>query len=210
MRRRHRLLVALLALLPLAAACSDDDGDAAPPGTSTTVDASLEALLVRLDELPEGFEPSADVDDTITAFCAGEDATAGLQASARALVGYRRQPGGASVIHLAFRFRAGDAERFVDQAAAILDRCSEVPDTTGLAFAYTPTAVAVDAGLAATDAHVTRHDVSVGSGNLTIDIGVFRYGEVGELIAVLAVAAPRNELDALAAQAFAAAAARRP
>ena len=215
MRRRSRPLAALLLALLLlvgATACSDDDADDAGEATSTTTaaDAELEAVLLRQDELPAGFAPSPDVDDTITAFCAGEDAAAGLQASARALVGFRRQPEGASVIHLAFRFRAGDAVRFVEQAGGILDRCSDVPDTSGLAFTYTPTAPAVDAALAGTDAHVSRHGVSVGSGNLSIDIGVFRYGDVGELIAVLAVAAPRVELDALAAQAFAAASSRRP
>jgi hypothetical protein len=211
-RRLHPLrAVALVALLVAGAACSDDDE--APPATTTSTtlaEVALDDLLVRQDELPPGFEPSPDVDDTITAFCAGEDATAGLQASERALTGHRRSPEGASVIHLAFRFRAGDGVRFVEQAAGILDRCSEVPDATGLAFTYTPAAPSVDAALAGTDAHVTRHGVSVGSGNLAIDVGVFRYGDVGELIAVLAVGAPRDELDALSAQAFAAAAARRP
>ncbi|HJR25354.1 MAG TPA: hypothetical protein VJ804_07770 [Acidimicrobiales bacterium] len=214
MRRPHRLRAALLAALLVAgAACSDDDDTATTttPTTATTVaDPALDAVLVRQEELPAGFEPSPDVDDTITAFCAGEDAAAGLQATGRALAGYRRQPEGASVIHLVFRFRTGDAERFVDQAAAILDRCSEVPDTTGLAFTYTPAAPAVDAALAGTDAHVARHGVSIGSGNLAIDIGVFRYGEVGELVAVLAVDATRDALDGLSAQAFAAASARRP
>ena len=212
MRRRHRLLAALLAVLVAAgaAACSDDDSTSATTTSTTKPDAALAAVLVRQDELPADFAPSPDVDDTITAFCAGEDAAAGLQASARALVGFRRQPEGASVIHLAFRFRAGDAVHFVDQAGGILDRCSEVPDTSGLAFTYAPTAPPVDAALAGTDAHVTRYGVSVGSGNLSIDIGVFRYGEVGELIAVLAVDTPRDQLDTLAARAFAAAAARRP
>jgi hypothetical protein len=214
-RRRSRPLALLVALLLVggATACSGDDASDGGEATSTTTtesDPALEAVLLRQDELPAGFAPSPDVDDTITAFCAGEDAAAGLQASARALAGFRRQPEGASVIHLAFRFRAGDAVRFVEQAGGILDRCSDVPDMSGLAFTYTPTAPAVDAALAGTDAHVSRHGVSVGSGNLSIDIGVFRYGEVGELIAVLAIDTPREPLDALSARAFAAAASRRP
>ena len=85
-----------------------------------------------------------------------------------------------------------------------------MPDATGLAFVYEPAAPALDAALAGTDAHVTRHGVSVGSGSLAIDIGVFRYGEVGELVAVLAVDTPREELDALSAQVFTAAADQRP
>ncbi len=198
------------ALLIGAVACSDDDASE-PDGTTTTApDAGLEAVLVGLDDLPEGFEVSDTVDDTVTAFCVGEDAAAGLQASARAIAGFTRQPAGASVIHVAFRFRTGDAALFVQQAADILDRCSEVPDTTGLAFTYEPAAAAVDAALAGADAHVARHGVSIGSGNLSIDIGVFRYGEVGELVAVLAVDTPRADLDVLATQVFTAAAARRP
>jgi hypothetical protein len=209
------LAVALL----LTVGCSDDDDGGATSTTATSTtepeitpgeDRSLDGLLLEQADLPPGFEPSDQIDDTITAFCAGEDATAGLQASARSLAGFRRQPEGASVIHLAFRFREGDAARFVQQAGEILDRCSEVPDAQGLAFTYEAAAPEVDAALAGADEHVTRHGVSIGSGNLTIDVGVFRYGEVGELVAVLAVSTPRPELDALAATAFTAAAATRP
>ena len=211
MRRPIRLrAVGLVVVLGLAVGCSDDDASPSTDSTTTTVDAALERVLVDQADLPPGFAPSDAIDDTITAFCAGQDAAAGLQATARALAGYRRQPEGASVIHLAFRFRVGDATRFVQQAGRILGECSEVPDATGLAFTYSPAAAELDTALAGTDEHVTRYGVSVGSGNLAIDIGVFRYGEVGELIAVLAVDTPRADLDALAVTAFTAAAAARP
>jgi len=144
-----------------------------------------------------------DADDTITAFCAGEDATAGLRGSGRALVGLKRDPAGASVIHLVFRFEDDGAARFVAQAAEILDRCSSVPDATGLAFEYEPIGAGLDEIVAAaTDAHVTRHGVSVGSGSLRIDLAVFHRGDIGELVAVLGVDLPREEIDLLATAAF--------
>ena len=206
-----RAAAAVLVVLGLAA-CSDDD---AGPATTTTAEATttslgsdpaLDALLVQAGDLPAGFVPSEDIDDTITAFCAGEDAAAGLQATGRALAGYTREPAGASVIHLAFRFRPGDGARFVDQATQILERCSNVPDATGLAFAYEPAAPELEAALAGTDAFVARHGTSAGSGSLGIDVAVFRHGDVAQLVAVLAVDTPRAELDALAVAAVTAAA----
>lgn len=215
MHRRTSLLVALvLAVLAPLAACSDDDasGDAAPattagPTTSSTAeDPSLVDLLVQPEDLPAGFRPSEGIDDTVTAFCANEDAAAGLQASGRALAGYTRDPAGASVVHLVYRFRPGDAARFVQQATDILDRCSDVPDANGLAFTYGPAAPEIDALLAGTDAHVARHGASVGSGSLTIELAVFHRGDVGHLVAALTVDTPRPDLDALALAAVTAAA----
>jgi hypothetical protein len=214
--RAPRALLALVAVVALVlGACSDDDDGGSvttsaasgTDGTTTSLgsDPALDALLIAADELPPGFVPSEDVDDTITAFCAGEDAAAGLQASGRALVGYTRQPAGASVIQLVFRFRPGDGVRFVDQATQILGRCSDVPDGTGLAFTYEP-APGLDAALAGTDAFVARHGTSAGSGSLAIDVAVFRHGDVAQLVAVLAIDAPRAELDALALTAVTAAA----
>jgi hypothetical protein len=217
--RAPRALLVVLALAVLVpGACSDDDGGGATTtaaggtdGTTTSLgsDPALDALLIAADELPAGFVPSEDVDDTITAFCAGEDAAAGLQASGRALVGYTRQPAGASVIQLVFRFRPGDGVAFVDQATQILGRCSDVPDGTGLAFTYEP-APGLDAALAGTDAFVARHGTSAGSGSLGIDIAVFRHGDVAQLVAVLAIDTPRAELDALALTAVTAAASLPP
>lgn len=209
-----RALLALLALL--ATACAGDD--AAPPvssaaSTSSTApgadQASLDALLIDPTELPGDFTASPSVDDTITAFCAGEDATAGLQATGRAVRGLSRAGGGASIIQLVFRFRAGDAAAFVDQAGAILERCSGVPDATGLAFEYEALHPTVESPIAeASDAHVGRYGVNVGSGSLSIDLVVMRHGDVGQLVAVLGLDTPRPVLDELAAKAFAAAAAR--
>ena len=203
------ILVVALALAGLAA-CSDDGPDGAtttvgPTTSSTRSDPSLEPLLVQAAELPPGFGPADDIDDTITSFCANEDAAAGLQASGRALAGYTRDPAGASVIHLVYRFRAGDAARFVQQATDILGRCSDVPDATGLAFHYEPAAAEVDATLAGTDAHVARAGTSVGSGALSIAVAVFHEGDVGQLVAVLAVDTARADLDALALTAVTAA-----
>jgi hypothetical protein len=204
----------VVALLLGATACSDDD-DASPSSTSTSTsisvpqDPTLTPLALRPADLPAGFTAVTDADDTITAFCAGEDATAGLRASGRALVGLKRDPPGASVIHLVFRFEEEGAARFVEQAGLILDRCSSVPDATGLAFDYEPIGAGLDELVApATDAHVTRHGVSVGSGSLRIDLALFHRGDVGELVAVLGVDLPREELDLLAAAAFTAAVAR--
>jgi hypothetical protein len=213
----RRLLTALIAAgLCLAAACSDGaptsaapDSSTSAPTSTTTAGAPVDHLLIEASDLPAGFEPSGSVDDTITAFCAGEDAAAGLQASSRAVGGFQRTGGGASVVQLAFRFRDDDATTFVAQAAAALDRCDSVPDLSGLAFEYQPLAPELEAVLAeGTDGHTGRYGTSVGSGKLTIDVAVVRHGEVGELIAVLGVDLPRPDLDALAAPAFSAVVAR--
>ena len=82
--------------------------------------------------------------------------------------GFRREPEGASVIHLVFRFRAGDAERFVQQAGEhprpAAARC---PTRTGLAFTTSAARRARRHAWPARTQHVTRYGVSVGSGNLT-------------------------------------------
>jgi len=90
-----RRLAALLALGLLAAgsaACSGDDSgtstttlapstestDAAgPPETPAGPVPSVPDLMLTAEALP-GFAEATDVDDTITTFCAGEDASAGL------------------------------------------------------------------------------------------------------------------------------------
>jgi hypothetical protein len=210
-------VVALLlsVLLLVAAACSDDDGGSGGPATSSTTESSippddpeLEPLLITAADLPGSYAAVEDVGDTVTTFCAGEDATAGLQASGRAIVGFNRTTPGASVIHLVFRFREGDGPRFVQQAGEVLDRCSAVPDLTGLAFRYEPVAEPVEGTLVDTDQHVTRFGISVGSESFTEQIAVFRHGEVAQLIAVLGADLPRADLDALATAAFGAAVAR--
>lgn len=222
MRRTTAISMLALALVVAAtAACDDGRGDAdttttastATSSTSTTdganADPALAAHLLETADLPEGFTQSDTVDDTITAFCAGEDAAGGLQASARAARGFTRAGGGASVIQLAFRFRDDGAAAFVAQAAAILDRCDGVPDATGLAFEYEPLTAEVDAPVAgASDAHTGRFGVNVGSGSLAIEVVVLQQGDIGQLVAVLGVDLPRAELDALAAAAFTAMAGR--
>lgn len=229
MRRRGRRPAALLtaplaaplaALLVVAllatASCTDDGASPAPsttrptagPGTTVADAADLAAVLLRAEDLPAGFAPQADVNDTITTFCAGQDATAGLAASGRAIVGFTRTPAGASVIEIVFRFDGDGAARFVDQAEELLTSCSDVPDATGLAFTYEPAAAAVTAALEDLDAVATRYGTSIGSGTLTVDIGVGRRGDLGVLVAVLGIEEPRAELEALAAQAFRAAAER--
>jgi len=223
-----RRLAALLALGLLAAgsaACSGDDSgtstttlapstestDAAgPPETPAGPVPSVPDLMLTAEALP-GFAEATDVDDTITTFCAGEDATAGLQASEREVRGFQRSGGGASVIQVAFRFRDDGAARFVAQAEASLGRCSSVPDGTGLAFEYEPVTDGLDRALAdATEVIASRYGVSVGSGNLSINLAVALRGDVGLLVAVLGLDLPRSDLDALAATAFDAVAARLP
>jgi hypothetical protein len=222
MRRTTTISMLVLALAVAAiGACDDGGGDAdttttertAASSTSTTdgtdIDPELAARLLEPADLPAGFTPSDTVDDTITAFCAGEDAAGGLQASARAARGFTRAGGGASVIQLAFRFRDDGAAAFVAQAAAILDRCDSVPDATGLAFEYEPLTPEVDAPVAgASDAHTGRYGVNVGSGSLAIELVVLQQGDIGQLVAVLGVDLPRAELDALAIAAFSAMAER--
>ena len=201
--------------MPLLVLASCSDGEAtterstttAAPATTTAADPSandpeLEGYLLEVAALPKGFAVSDQVDDTITAFCAGEDATAGLSASARAAVAFTRAPPGASVIQLVFRFDGDGAAAFVDAADSILDRCSEVPDLTGLAFAYQPLGDEVAASLDGADEAAGRFGTSVGSERLTIAVAAFRHGDVGQLVAVLGLDLPRAELDELALAAF--------
>jgi hypothetical protein len=212
MRRTTAIsMLVLVALLPATAgACSGDDAPASTPDPSSTTpgapaagDPALLELMLQATDLPPGFTASTTVADTITAFCAGEDATAGLQASAREVRGFTRSPGGASVIQLAFHFRGDGAAAFVDHAGAILDRCSGVPDVTGLAFDYAALPADIEALVAAvSDVHVGRHGVNVGSGRLAIDVVVFQHGDVGQLVAVLGVDLPVTELHALASAAL--------
>ncbi len=211
----RRLAVAAVLLAPLTACTVDEDRPATEPSTTTVEDAEtvptvandpeLEGRLVRAQDLPPGFEPSTDVNDTITAFCAGQDAAAGLQASGRAIVGFTRSPPGASVIELVFRFEADGAARFVAQAEELLTGCSEVPDATGLAFTYEPLNQPVAKALTGATASASRYGVSVGSGDLTVQVAVLQQGDLAALVAVLGLRAPRAELDALATTAFTAA-----
>jgi hypothetical protein len=206
----------VLVLLVAVAACSDDGGSSSTTSsssdtssggssTSTTADPALVPLLLTPADLTGTFSPAAGVDNTITTFCAGQDAAARLHASARALVGYTRDPAGASVIQLVFRFRSGDAETFVEQARTALDQCSNVPDIQGLAFAYEATTPSVDALFDGTDGHVTRYGTSAGSEALHVETAVFRHGDTAELVAVLVVNGTRDEIDALATSTFTAA-----
>jgi hypothetical protein len=216
-----RRLALVAALVGALGACSDDAGDdpapassptSTPPAESSTTtvadDAALEPSLVTVDDLPAGFVPDADVNDTITAFCAGQDAAAGLQASGRAIVGFSRDPAGASVIHLVLRFEPADAAAFVTAAEDLLTSCSDIPDATGLAFTYEAVSAQVAATLGDTEASASRYGVSVGAGNLTVNIGVFQAGEEAHLIAVLGLDESREDLDDLAKQTFEAAVAR--
>lgn len=210
MRRPSLTPLLVLALLVTAAAgCASDRGAPATTTTessttsSTVEDARLAALLLRASDLPAGFVASKDVNDTITGFCASEDAAAGLQASARAVQGFTRTGGGASVIQLAFRFEDDGAARFVTQARDVLGRCSGVPDIKGLAFDYDALSAELEAAIAkGPTSSVGRHGVNVGSGSLSIDVAVVQHGDVGELVAVLGLDLPRAELDAVALAAF--------
>jgi hypothetical protein len=222
-----RAVGAAVLVVGLLAACSGDDGSRADRAasstssstsstastvageeTTTTVPPELAPYLIAASDLPAGFAPSGGADDTITSFCASEDAAAGLRATKRAVAAFNRSPAGASVLQMVFHFRSGDGARFVDQAGDALDRCSNVPDIHGLAFAYSPVDPAVDAALAGTDDHLARFGQSAGNGNLSEEIAVFRHGDIATLVAVLAVSTARADLDALATAAFRAAAAR--
>jgi hypothetical protein len=217
-RRPTSVLAALLAgALAVSGACSGDDHRSTPDLSSTTStelpsrnDPALQPYLLGAGDLPAGFAASTATDNTVTTFCAGQDAVAGLRATARAFAAFSRTPAGAAVVHLIFRFRAGEATTFVDQSMAILDTCSNVPDIRGLAFAYDPSTPAVDAALAGTDGHVSRHGTSVGKGNLSEDVAMFRQGDVGELVAVLTDGQARDQTDALALAAFTAAVKKAP
>jgi hypothetical protein len=210
----RRALVALPMVVALVLGACGDDGDAPSPGPTTTStvvnDDALVPLLVTADQLGDAFAAVEDVGDTVPTFCAGEDPTAGLQASGRAVAGYARTPAGVSVLHLAFRFKDGGAATFVQQARDIVARCNEVPDLNGLAFTYKAATPELDAALAAADDAVTTDGVSVGSGSLRSIVAVFHKGDVGELIAVLAVDASSGDADAVALAAFTAAAGRLP
>ena len=210
MRLRRLALIAVV--LASTAACTDDDAPAASStsasSSSTTAatvadDPTLSALLLTADDLPGGFDSSGDIDDTITAFCAGQDAAAGLQASGRAIVAFQRTPPGASVIELVFRFENDGAGQFVAQADDLLAGCSDVPDATGLAFTYEPVSAEVAASLAGEEPSTSRYGTSFGSGNLTINVAVVQRGDLGALVAVLGLDLPRAELDALTTAAFA-------
>ncbi|MFP5256639.1 MAG: hypothetical protein ACLGI8_12425 [Acidimicrobiia bacterium] len=212
----RRALVVLLALgLTVGSGCTDDDREDDDSTTTVAVDSTptttgdgdddLDAVLLTADDLPPGFEPSGAVDDTVTSFCATHDAAAGLQASGRAIVGFARAGGGASVIQLAFRFEEGGAAAFVAQAEAAMSACSGVPDGsgTGLAFEYEPLSPAVAGALAtAGEARSGGFGTSVGSGSLTVEIAVAHQGDVATLVAVLGLDEPREALDELAAAVF--------
>ncbi|MEQ1785864.1 MAG: hypothetical protein ABL966_02335 [Acidimicrobiales bacterium] len=213
MSRRAGAAAGLALLALVACACTSDADPVATTTSSSTVststtlpgDADLEGRLIAAADLPAGFAPDADVDDTITAFCAGQDAAAGLQASARSIVGFTRTPPGASVIQLAFRFDDDGAALFVEQAEALLTSCSDVPDATGLAFTYEAVTAPVAAALDGVEASASRYGVSVGSGTLTLDVAVLQQGDLGTLVAVLGLDQPRDALDELAVAAFTAA-----
>lgn len=212
------LRAALAALALLAAACSSGDDATPPDPTSTTTSTteadgppatteaeSLESLVLTVDDLPEGFAPSGDVDDTVTTFCAGQDATAGLQATAREVVGFTRTPPGASVVQLVLRFAEDGAADFVAQAASLLEGCNEVPDATGLAFTYEPVSPGLAELVEPLDGSAARYGTSFGSGNLTLNVVVLHQGDVGQLVAVLGLEQDRADLDALAEAAVGAA-----
>jgi hypothetical protein len=210
-RRGLALLIVALACALLA--CSDDGestttttvSSTAPTDTIAPDDPELEPLLLTAADLPEGFTVDEDVADTITTFCAGQDAAAGQRADGRAIVGFKRTPAGASVIEVVFRFEGDGAAQFVAHADEILTSCSEVPDVTGLAFTYEPLSDEVAATLADVDASAGRFGTSVGAGNLNVEIAVVQQGDLGALVAVLSLDEPRADLDALAETAFAAA-----
>ena len=216
MRRPPTALALAVTAVVALTACSDDDDPATSTttteGTTTTLaaDEALAGLLIAGTDLPAGFVESDAVDDTITSFCVGADATAGLEASGRAARGFARDGGGASVIQLAFRFRGDDAAAFVAQAEDALTQCHDVPTAaSGLAFAYEPLTPSVAAALGPlAEGAAARYGVSAGAGNLTLDVAVVHTGDIGMLLAVLGLDQPRADLDALATSVFAAAAAR--
>lgn len=201
-RRAAACALALVLTSTFLLGCTDEtggDGTADDRQPSTGID----ELVLTTDDLPAGFTASADVDDSLTSFCATEDAAAGLQASDRAVAGFRRDAGGASVIQLVFRFHDDGASTFVEQAEGALTRCSGVPDVSGLAFEYEALSAELHALVeGAGDARASRFGRSVGSGNLTEDLLVLQHGDVGILVAVLGLELPRAELDELAGEVF--------
>jgi hypothetical protein len=212
----RRLLVACslaLALAVAGAGCGDDEEAAEAP--DTTVEAppelddeeadELEVLdltdltghLLEAGDLPGDYvDSSADVADTITTICAGQDATAGLRATGRAVAGFRREPPGVSVVQVALELPEGDARAFVEAARRLLGTCDGVPDpASALAFVYEPVEEGVDELLAtATDDHVARRGVSVGSEAFVIDLAFFRVGDLAQLVAVLGLDEPLDGL----------------
>ena len=150
-----------------------------------------------------------DVGDTVTTFCVGEDATAGLQASGRAIAGFARTPPGVSVLQVVFRFEDDGAATFVQQAGEILGRCNEVPDAHGLAFTYKDApARARQRPWPERTRHVATDGVSVGSGSLRSIVGVFRRGDLGSTGGRPCGRPSSADADAVALAAFTAAAAR--
>jgi hypothetical protein len=205
--------VLLTLVVPLLlVACSDDDGsqpdETTTSSTTDTVEADdpeLAALLITADDLPEGFAATETPVDTITSFCAGQDAAAGLSAEGRGIQGFTRTPLGVSVIEVVFRFEGDDAAAFVTQAEELMASCNEVPDATGLAFTYEPLSEEVAATLEGVDSSTSGFGASVGSAGLTVEIAVVQQGDLGALIAVLGLEEPRADLDALATTAVSAA-----
>jgi predicted small secreted protein len=200
-RRRHALLVLALAATTVAA-CADDgdvDGAGGDPGGSATTTAppepaptttapsdELAPLLLTIDDLPAQFEPSDTVDDTLTTVCAGQDATAGLRATDRAVVGFRSDPPGVAVVQIVLELVDDGAATFVAQADDLLASCDSVPDLSGLAFEYEPVDPDVEALLAeGTDGHAARRGLSVGSGTFVLDLAFFHRGDTGQLVAVI-------------------------
>lgn len=218
MRRPTALRLLVVALLVAgAAACSDGGDDPTPTtedatSTSLGTDPGLEAVLLTSADLPTGFDLQPDVDttgrDTTTELCFGQSATAGLQATGRAIATFRRNPAGAGLVHVVLRFAGDGAATFVRQLGQVLTECNEVPDLQGRAFTYVPLAPELDAVLATTDGHDGRFGTSVGSGTLLEDIGTFRRGDVVHLLAVITNGSTRADTDALAATAFRAAVAK--
>jgi hypothetical protein len=211
----RRLLAACSLAVTVAVAGCGDDAEEAEDGEApnTTVEApdldddadELEVLdltdltgqLLEAGDLPGDFvDSSSDVADTITTICAGQDATAGLRATGRAVAGFRREPPGVSVVQVALELPDGDARAFVDTARELLGTCDGVPDpASALAFVYEPVEEGVDALLAdATDDHVARRGVSVGSEAFVIDLAFFRVGDLGQLVAVLGFDEPLDGL----------------
>ena len=214
MTRGGWAILAVACLLAISS-CTDDDADStsttSDTGSSSTIapdDPELEPLLLTAADLPDGFTATVDVADTVTSFCAGQDAAAGLRAEGRAIVAFTRAPEGASVIEVVFRFEDDGAATFVDQAGQILTSCSEVPDATGLAFTYEPLSAPVADTLASADDAASAFGTSVGSGDLRVELAAVAEGDLGALIAVLGLDQPRADLDALASTAFEAALAK--
>jgi hypothetical protein len=217
--RSVRAVTVALVVVVLVGACSHDhEGSSArsTSSTSTTAtsvlpdvqDPALRATQIQASDLGTGFLENDSSNNTVTSFCVGQDAAQGLRATARSYVGYGRAPAG--VLQLTFRFRKGDAAKFVSQADQMFSTCSGVPDIQGQAYTYEPVTSAVDAALAGADGHSARYGVSVGNGNLKEEAAFFHKGDIGVLIAVVTNQQERADTDSLALTAFAAAVRRAP